>query len=539
MAKTILIGLDGASLDYILKWVNDGELPVFKEILSSGFYNELESIIPPWTGPAWPSLTTGKNPGKTGIFDFFKFTDHGYQRSLISSKDNRAKQIWDYLSEHGIKSIVINVPITHPPRKINGILIPGYLAPESPSCYPPGILNEYEEVYGKYKVYSDHEIDKAPPGKKLEGCINLTKLNKNALLYFSSKYEWDFLMVEFQKTDTVFHEFDDEKKILELYKEVDTSIGEFLRIIRHDANVLFASDHGMGKHKWVFYPNTWLKKKGLLKSGGTECEKPPLGIINLKLDGSDSGDSGYAEELIGFMHKLGLNAEIFDRGHWIIKKAGLSFLLKFIPETMTNAILRQEKAIDHASTRAFYWTSSSLGIRINLKGREPAGIVDNEEYHELRNYLIRELKNLRDPHGEKVFDKVLSREECYSGNYIENAPDVMLLPRNMDYALSDTVRSKTFIERERFIHKMNGLFMAYGPDIKRREKTDKFSLLDVAPTILHMSGLKIPNDMDGRVLMEIFREDSDLRKNGVKYRGGEEKERLRERVSILKSHSKI
>lgn len=545
MKKSVIIGLDGASLDFVLKWVVDRELPVFEKILPNSFYSELESIISPWTAPAWTSLTTGKNPGKHGIFDFFKFKDNGYEKKLVSSHDIHAKQIWDYLSENKLESIVINVPITYPPKKVNGILIPGYLAPESPECYPPGILKEFEEIYGKYKVYSDCEIENVSPEKKLEGFIDLIKLRKNALLHFSSKYQWNFLMVVFQKTDTVFHEVHNEEQILKLYKEVDATIGEFLQVIGSDVNVLIVSDHGMGVHKWNFYPNTWLKEKGLLKSGESKSENPSLGIINLKLDESEpTGLDDSMTKLIKFLQSNGLNVQIFDHIHWFVKKTRLSFLLRLVPKTMINAVLRQEKAIDYTRTKAFYRSSTCLGIRINLKGREPAGIIDNKEYNELRGYLLRELKNLRHPNREKVFEKVLPREECYSGNYVQDAPDVMILPRNMDYSLSDTVRSKAFMKKEHFNHKMNGLFIAFGPDIKKCKNKGRISLLDIAPTILHLFGLTIPDDMDGRVLTEVFREDSKSIQQYVKDRAmsamsGEDKERIKEKISRLKSLTKI
>ena len=138
----MVIGLDAACFDNIMPWVEKGELPCLGRLLANGTYSELRSIIPPSTPPAWTSLFTGKNPGKHGIFGFFKYSEDSYARKIVSSLDRRAKSVWEYLSEHGRTSIVINVPVTHPARKMKGILIPGFMAPDTPMCFPSGILQE-------------------------------------------------------------------------------------------------------------------------------------------------------------------------------------------------------------------------------------------------------------------------------------------------------------------------------------------------------------------------------------------------------------
>ena len=107
MTKVIVIGLDAVCLDIILPWINRGELPYLEKLLGSGSYSELQSTVPPYTAPAWISLVTGKNPAKHGVFDFFKAQGRPSRKKLVSSLDNKAKSIWDYLSAAGKRSIVI------------------------------------------------------------------------------------------------------------------------------------------------------------------------------------------------------------------------------------------------------------------------------------------------------------------------------------------------------------------------------------------------------------------------------------------------
>jgi len=81
-----------------------------------------------------------------------------------------------------------------------------------------------------------------------------------------------------------------------------------------------------------------------------------------------------------------------------------------------------------------------------------------------------------------------------------------------------------------------GIFMAYGPDIKQAGKIENVSILDLAPTILHLMGLEISSDMDGRVLKEIFREGSDPDRRAMIFQKVrlEERERLKTKIRVLK-----
>ncbi|MDO8141482.1 MAG: alkaline phosphatase family protein, partial [Candidatus Brocadiales bacterium] len=125
MPKIVVIGIDSATFDIIEPLVNQGKLPVFTRFMKEGVWGRLQSTIPPVTPPAWTSLVTGKNPGKHGIFDFYGYTTNGYERPIINSQAIKAKTLWNILSEGGKSVGIINVPLTYPPEKVNGFLIPG------------------------------------------------------------------------------------------------------------------------------------------------------------------------------------------------------------------------------------------------------------------------------------------------------------------------------------------------------------------------------------------------------------------------------
>jgi predicted AlkP superfamily phosphohydrolase/phosphomutase len=167
--------------------------------------------------------------------------------------------------------------------------------------------------------------------------------------------------------------------------------------------------------------------------------------------------------------------------------------------------------IDWRRTQAY-----SLGnvgqIYLNVIGREPYGCVrPGDEYERLRDEIIERLTILRDPEtGDLVVETIYRREDIYHGEYLEQAPDIVFLPRNLEYFGFGEYEfgSHKIIESMRRgisgTHRMNGIFLAYGAAIRAGAGTDNACLYDLAPTILHLMGEPVPEHMDGRVLSEVI-----------------------------------
>lgn len=505
MSKVIVIGLDAACLEILMPWIELGKLPNIDSIFRDGTYGNMRSVVPPMTPSAWYSVVTGKNPGKHGVFDWFEPGTDGYQRKLVSSASNRAKCIWDYLSESNRRSIVINVPVTHPPRPLKGILIPGYLSPKDPVTYPPGILDEFEQIHGPYAVYSDNEGRKASVRSMVEGYMQMTRLRTEAGLYYARKIDWDFFMIQFQKTDSVFHELDKpehEPARLQVYQCVDECIGRIRQTVGKDANIILVSDHGIGQCEWTCCLNTWLEKNGLLvyKTSGNDGAGT-IASEKVQLSHQASRAEAAFRRLMRLAGRLGITVETL---HGMLEKMHLTVIEKMVPEYMAHSVAR--KQIDWARTQAFNTTPSSHGIRINMRGRESQGIVEpGEPSRRLVEDLVRELQNLQTPSGEPAFDSVLLREMCFTGAESNQGPDIMLVPSDSGPGLRFASFGKTFRYFGGYGHKMNGMFAAAGPDIRRNGLLEShLSILDVAPSVLYLTGLGIPPDLDGRPLAEMF-----------------------------------
>jgi predicted AlkP superfamily phosphohydrolase/phosphomutase len=176
--------------------------------------------------------------------------------------------------------------------------------------------------------------------------------------------------------------------------------------------------------------------------------------------------------------------------------------------------------VDWNHTRAY---SEELrgNIWINVRGRDPQGIVEpGEEYDALRDQIIADLPALIDPQtGARPIRKVWRREELFNGPDLGRFPDLIVEADYPDmfkphgaYLGPLAARQLTPEEMaQRAItgcHRMNGIFIAWGPDMTPNGRLNDAALIDVAPTVLHLLGQPIPQEMDGHVLSQALRPEA-------------------------------
>lgn len=134
--KLIVIGLDGASFPLIMKFCNEGLLPNISKIIEMGKCAPLNSTIPPHTAPGWVSSLTGVLPGEHGIYQFWDTQSPNYVGKFMGSNNVAYPYIWDILNEAGYSTGLINIPMSHPPKKVNGYIITWPLSNTLRYCYP-------------------------------------------------------------------------------------------------------------------------------------------------------------------------------------------------------------------------------------------------------------------------------------------------------------------------------------------------------------------------------------------------------------------
>jgi len=492
--RTLVVGLDGVCSSVLDPLIDDGLLPNLESIHATGAVAPLESQLPPWTPSAWPSMYTGKNPGKHGVYDFLQFD--GYEWDVVNRSTVKARAIWELLSMQGYESIVVNVPVTHPPRASNATVVPGYMAPEAPDCHPPGTWDELIDELGSYQLYADVRYSEASKAERLNSYNKLTRMRGEAFRYLLADREPEFGFIQFQQTDTVYHEYpDDEEVIRSVYRTVDDEIGMILEACDPEL-LLVVSDHGLGPMDREFRVNEFLRDRGVLEATAGDGGMPSWSTLaETQLQNGDktaSKSRSKAERAIELAASVGLTSQ---RLAAVVQRLGLEEqVLNIVPSDVIRA---GSERVDFEDSHAYMRSRTEMGIRLNVEGREPDGVVSQAEYDSVRSELIEMIQSVRTPSGELCFEQVLPREAVFDGPYVADAPDIVIVPASFDQYLSASLRGDWFdVPSESWEHKRNGIIMAAGSDVDPEADTAGH-LFDIAPTILAAFDLPVDREMDG------------------------------------------
>lgn len=498
VSKVLFIVFDGATFDVIQPLMSEGKMPAFQNLMSEGVWGNLTSTIMPETATAWSSLCSGKNPGKTGIYGFFQKKPNEYDCFIINGANRRTESIWDVLSEYNKKCVVMNVPLTYPPTKLNGIMITGWLTPdETPFTYPEELTGQLVDIGYKPSLY----YPTGNSNKDFQETVNTLKKKTEVAADIMREHEWDFCMMGFEATDQAGHLFwcKDQNKVFKIYKAIDETLEKLLKSAGDDVTVVIASDHGFGAYKKGLFIDSWLFENGYLQTRINKREYFNLKEkeINKKLKPLSQWRRLFYKTLINL-------AKIKQ----LVTSKPLPFPRFLVIPPMVANISAPEEIIDWEQTRVYpdlESTGNYGALRINLRGREPNGIVlQGKEYEDLLKELTENLMELKDPHtGEKIAKAIYRREALYSGPYLEEIYD-LVIELHKDYAF---LVSKEAIFKGQVIlppqcvpwHTLNGIFLIKGENVVK-ETNIGANIIDIAPTIMYMMGLPISSDMDGKVL---------------------------------------
>ena len=524
--RVLVIGIDGATWDLIKPWADKGKLPTLRELMENGVWGHLESTIPPWTIPAWESMATGKNPKRLGYATFmvknrYKFVPHIF-------KHKQQKMIWDMISDAGYKVVIANVPNIYSPQRINGCIISGWLCIDKNNLtYPSNLVDELNECCNGYEVdifdvdLKEGKITSSPNDREyIKCCEELLEKHFLAFKYILQKYQWNFGFIVFVTPDRIQHKYWNSRILFNHYRKIDSKLKEIFEIIDEKTVVFIVSDHGFGPVRYVLNINEFLIKENYLK---------------IKENYRIFATSKLLQTLL---HILTKKPKLLS----IVKN--LVNILPYLKKKF--ALISFEKMdIDWNSTKAFAYGVWG-DIYLNVRGREPNGIVDPSEYDSLREEIIEKIRSL-EYKGEKLRIQIFKKEDVYpNADLLDNLPDLVVLPTedgiqliNPTVGIGDVIIE---LKDGRGNHRLNGIFLAYGCGIKKGYKIEA-KIYDVAPTILHIFGLPIPSDMDGRVLMEIFEPNSEFAKKEPKFVSpsyyAKEDEKLKKAIKNLKLRRRI
>jgi predicted AlkP superfamily phosphohydrolase/phosphomutase len=497
--RVLVIGLDGATLTLVRPLVAAGRLPNLSRLMREGAHGPLESIIPAHTGAAWPSMISGRNPGKHGLFDFERMDVSSYAclDGFATSETLVGRTLFDLASASAMRVAALRVPMTYPTWPVNGVMSSGYPAPPRSDRYA------YPETLAAVLPPVAFLIHGRTPDLTLANLQREMEVLTTAACQILAADHYDLFMLVYQQPDQAHHLFwryvDPASPlyteaaaavygdlIAQCYVSVDSAIGRLLTYVDDNTLILVVSDHGAERAPDTYFEtNAWLRGLGLLAPSAHQGVQSRMqGIYNLR-------------------HAIPKDMRRLAR-RWLIGSASTAARSKL------GRISHGTASINWAQTVAYWFPvhQQMEGIALNVRGRQPEGIVEpGEEYTRLRERLIDELRTLRQPDSDSpLVVEIHRRAEAFWGMYAERAPDLLyrLAPGFQSHnSLEGPLFARvppTALERHSAWHDRTGLIMARGPSIAAGTTVDGASLLDIAPTVLRALGLPLSSDLDGQPL---------------------------------------
>lgn len=449
-----IIGLDCAEPSLVFGRFKH-RLPNLSHLAAAGAWGKLRSCDPPITIPAWMCMMTGKDAGTLGFTGFRNRSDRSYDKLTIASFASvKEPLLWDRLGQAGMKSILLGVPQTFPPRPVNGMLVSGFPTPGADSDYtfPPELKNEIRSVVGEYLV--DVPNFRTDDKERLKTSLwTMTEKRFALARHLARTRPWDFFMMVEMGPDRLHHGFwksSDpmhpkhvvgnpwERVMEDYYAFLDDQIGRLLAEFPAETTAMILSDHGATALLGGICINEWLIQKGYLVL--KEYPTRPCGFERLKVD-------------------------------W-------------------------------PKTRAWGEGGYYARIALNVQGREPQGALPPAETETFRDRLAAELEALPGPDGRPLGTRALRPETIYR-TVRGIAPDLMVYFGNLRWRSIGQVGTGSIYAAENDTgpddanHAFDGIFVGNGPDFPVSGEQTGLSLFDIAPTVLRHFGLPLPDDLAG------------------------------------------
>jgi len=541
--KVLVLGLDGCTWKVFNPLIKAGLLPTFQKLVRNGVSGTLISTIPPSTSPAWPSMMTGLNPGKLGVYSTLRRSKSNvFSLKPVTSSVYKGKAVWDYLSDMGFYAALFKVPFLYPVYEINGCMVSGFGSASKFAAYPshlyerlvrgPSSLLEAQLFNSLFTLNLDKKKECV---RFIEQCKMLVQKESEVILELARSLPWDFLFYVVSPTDWLQHAFMDrivklvakinlnpnnslkleimDRAILDFYKSIDFLVGQFLKLVEQTSNdfaFFIVSDHGFTIRPYTFNLAKWLIKNRYMKLRAPRKQRK------------------YRRNMISTLirqtaelSKGAISGKLVEQ----LLKSLPSKTLRILKRTYLKATLRPgiSEYIDFDNSKVFCLEDHGIYVNPTVRDVEKTlnqVISDLNEYLRQFPYLVL---------------KTFKRSEIYWGDKVQLAPNLIIKifdSNNQIWEIStDPTKPMIFKPPLPGIHDENGIFLAYGSTIKQNITLGKIMIWDVCPTILHFFGVQIPSNIDGKVLKQIFTKEIPKRYTA---RRVTEKEKIKRKMQKLK-----
>ncbi len=472
--RVIVIGLDGATWDLIDPMVREGKLPCIARLVEEGKRADLISCIPPTTFPAWKCYSTGMGPGKLGVFGMFRPDFQRRRIEIPSSLSFGRPELWDTLGDMGFRVCVLNMPTTYPVKEVNGAMVGGPFSSSSGYTYPPDIERRLLHRIG-YRPFMEELIISEDKASLVGAAKEIISTRFEAAKLLREEFDPDFIHLTVFHIDTLQHFLWGTPELEGVWTHIDGLIQDLLSHLGEGWSVVLVSDHGFGKTRYKFYVNNWLIREGLL---------------------AVRGGKGRA------LGRIGVDRGRVYRG---LKRVGLISLAKRLLPTSTLRRLARSLPSEDGTMEVEGLEGSIVWEKTVAINNNECVFIDPPDEDRRREIVERVrtgLLGVESPSGERAVRRVLSREEAFWGPHVDIAPDLVIIPSEGFEPKSTILMSGELFTDEsasgKAHHRMEGIFLAWGPIAGPLERVERMSIMDVAPTILRFMGVEARPDMDGR-----------------------------------------
>jgi predicted AlkP superfamily phosphohydrolase/phosphomutase len=440
--RVVFIGLDGTPYTFLKRLIAEGKAPNAARLEKDGSLLRMDSVWPWVSSVAWSSMMTGVNPAKHNIFGFIDRDPATYKQFIPTSRHMKARTLWEVLSDAGKRVIVVNVPVTYPPRPVHGILVGCFLSPTlDKAVYPPSYAATLQSL--GYIIDADPWKARESKDLALQEVHAALEARIRTLFYLLEKEPWDYLHVHIMETDRLHHFLWQQMEeghpvyapaFYDFYRRIDDMLGELAARLDDDTTLMWMADHGFCTIRKEIYVNRWLIDKGWLK-------------------------------------------------------------LRAVPPD-------RAKGLEEIDPTSVAYSLDPGRVFIRLRGREKEGCVaPGSEYQALREEIASAALQLVDQEsGAPIFQAVFRREELYHGPYLEQAADLILAPYD-GYDPKGTLYKETLTYKGDELVGMHTYDDAMLYVSGRALAPRRFSVLSVMPTILDLMGVPHPPDLDGESLL--------------------------------------
>jgi predicted AlkP superfamily phosphohydrolase/phosphomutase len=504
--KVLVLALDACDRSIALRMAQQGRMPNLQSLLDRGTSGTIYNPPGLFVGSVWPTLYTGTSPGTHGRYCFRQYQPGTYEvRPTNVAHDVRALPFWEHLSQVGRRVAILDVPHSAVSEGLNGIQLVDWGAHDANPgfrVWPPSLEQEVRSLPA-HPVGVDCNGDRRDPDDfslLSDNLLHGVKLRTQMVSSFLGQGGWDLFFHAFSEAHCVGHQcwhlhdpshprFREELQAAGdpldvVYMALDRAVGELVSLAGPDATVMVLLSHGMGAH-----------------FGGNHLLDPVLRRLEL------SGLPKVVRDAVDITDRA------FDAAPWKFRRRALRLAGRHPgPYEWRRAGFEPYLFLTDGRHRRYFAVPNNDvygGIRINVKGREPRGLVSpGAELDDIHESIERGLLGLVNvATGEPVVHQVMHTRELFSGPLLDSLPDLLVewnwsapievvaSPRIGTISVNDT-------ETRTGDHRPPGFFVAAGPGVTPGRLDRPVASVDVAPTMCALLGTELPH-AEGRPISTI------------------------------------